>query len=233
MARKLSPLQSEINAELKAENGKRKSFTELEYRTNEDAMTLLSMKNGTYKFESSDLIDQMGEYRHFLRTVSQTTEAFFVKDIKEASSMAFGLQYKPLINEIADADYMFTGMTHFCPICGQTTETNDLQRKIDTWVHYCSMVKEYIKFIKDTFPNWDKMKRKDKAEVLKYWKLLANAPFAKLQTPFLSLFIDFIDNYDLHQGSEAKAKALLTLNLPSITTIEIARDVTTYSSLSK
>lgn len=234
MAKKLSHLQREINAELKAENGKRKSFTELEYRTNEDAITLLSMKDGTYKFESSDVIDHMGEYRQFLRIISQTTEEFFVKDIKEATARAFGIQHNPLINEIADAAYMFKGMTNTCPECGHATEANDLQQKIDIWIHYCAMVKEYIKFIKDTFPNWDKMKPKEKDEVLHYWKLLANAPFSRQQAPFLSLFIDFIDNnYQLNQDKEAKANMLLRLNFPCITTIEIARDVTTYSSLNK
>lgn len=231
MARVLSDLQREINAELTALGGE--AFTEIKYRTNADAMTLLSMKDGSYKFASTNLLDQQAEYEQFLRLVSQTKDAFFVKDIKEAAARVFGLQYKPLINEIADVAYMFTGMTHSCPTCGQTHEADDIQGKIDTWVEYCSMVQEYIKFIKKTFPNWNKMKSKEKDGVLNYWKLLENAPFSQGQAPFLSLFFDFVDNYDLHQGKEAKAKALLALNLPRITTIEIARDVTTYSSLNK
>lgn len=153
--------------------------------------------------------------------------------IKEATSNALKIENQPLIDQIANNTYLFVNMSHKCPTCGHAAETNNIQRKIDSWAEYCSMVKEYIKFIKETFPNWDKMKTKEKTEVLKYWKLLANAPFAKLQAPYLALFIDFIDNYQLNQDKEAKAKALLTLNLPSITTIEIARDVTTYSSLSK
>lgn len=305
MAEVKSEAQKEITQDLAAIGSL--TFTELEYRTNQDAITLLAMKNETYVSELIDPIDRISEYQELLHAVakkkakkttkslpkliinavhaSSTAEAQKAIDqinalilalglqtdkvieimkeckeqplpiseafetvlkeklenakdinatiIKKKTAQALGLQHKSSINKIADAAYLLAGMTHPCHECGHTTNTNDLQRKIDTWAEYCSMLKEYIKFINVTFPNWDDMKPKDQAEVLKYWKLLANAPFAQLQAPFLLLFINFLESYKLHQDEEAKAKALLALNLPRITTIEIARDVTTYSSLSK
>ncbi len=220
-------IRKEINKELTALGGK--AFTEPEYRTHQDAMTLLSMKEGSYKFESSDSIDRMGEYRHFLRIISQTTEEFFVKDIKEATSRALGIQHKPLINEIADAAYMFTGMTHSCHECGHTTEADDMQAKIDSWVNYCSMVDKAIIAMKKFPKSWDDMKKKQKDEYLKPLKSIALAT----NDPMLNVILHFAENYGRHQGVRAQANALLVQQLPNITTYDIAKKVTTHTSLNK
>lgn len=220
-------IRKEINKELTALGGK--AFTEQEYRTHKDAMTLLSMKEGTYKFESSDLIDHMGEYQKYLRIVSQTTEDFFVKDVKEATSRALGIQHKPLINKIADAAYMFTGMTHSCHECGHAFETNDLQQKIDSWVTYCSMVDQTILAMKKFPKSWDNMKKKQKAEYLKPLKSIALAT----NDPMLNLILHFAENYGRNQGTRVKAKALLAQKLPNITTFDIANKVTIHTSLNK
>lgn len=153
--------------------------------------------------------------------------------IKTSTAKALGLHHQSTINKLACDAYLFFGMTNPCHECGYEYEVNDLQRKINAWAGYCQVVKESKHFIKKTFPQWGKMRPKEKTDIINSWKALASIPFMQSSAHNFSFFIDFIENYQLNQGEETKAKALLALNIPNITSIEIAREVTKYSSLSK
>lgn len=227
MAVPKSDIQKEINQDLIAENGK--VFSEVEFRNNKDAIILLAMKNGTYVSELTDPLEIAFEYRNYIRTVTQTTQAHDVLDIRSATARALGLQHKPLINQIADSAYLFAGMTYTCHECGHTTDTDDIQARIDTWVHYCTIIDKLIHSMRIQFPTWDKMSIKQKNQHIKPWKLLTNVA----NMPELNVLIHFLENFGMNQGALAKANVLLMQQLPNITTLEIAKAVTIHTSLNK
>jgi hypothetical protein len=79
MAKPLSKEQINVNADLAAIGGK--AFTELEYRTNEDAITLLAMKNGTFISELTDPIDRISEYQRLLHAVAKLRPTDTIKSL--------------------------------------------------------------------------------------------------------------------------------------------------------
>jgi hypothetical protein len=220
-------IRKQINQDLVAAGGN--AFSEHAYRNDDKAIKLLAMKKDTYVSTLTDPLEKAFEYRNYIRTVTQTTQAHDVEDIKNATKKALGLHHKPLIDQIADSAYLLTGMTHSCPECGHTESTNDLQQKIDIWIEYCSRVDKAVLAMAQFPKTWDKMKKKQKAEYLKPLKSIALAT----NDPMLNVILHFAENYGRHQGARAQANALLAQQLPNITTFDIAKAVTDHTSLNK
>ncbi|HEX5329984.1 hypothetical protein [Sulfuricurvum sp.] len=227
MAKVRSEIQKEINKDLVVMGGK--SFSAEEYEENEKAKKLLAMKNGTYVSELTDPLEIAFEYQNYIRTVTQTTQAHDVTEIRNATEKVLGLHNQPLIDQIADSAYLFTGMTYTCPECGHAIDSDDIQAKIDAWVLYCSMVDKAVLAMKEFPRTWNNMKKKQKAEYLKPLKSIALAT----NDPMLNVIIHFAENYGRHQAVRAQANALLAQQLPNITTFDIAKKVTNDTSLNK
>jgi hypothetical protein len=102
MAKPLSKEQININADLAVIGGK--AFTELEYRTNEDAITLLAMKNGTFISELTDPLDKISEYETLLHAVAKlrptNTIKSLVKFIIDAAHPSSATDRQQAINKI-------------------------------------------------------------------------------------------------------------------------------------
>jgi hypothetical protein len=227
MAKVRSGIQKEINKDLVDMGGK--AFSAEEYEDNDSAKKLLAMKNLTYVSALTDPLEKAFEYRNYIRSVTQTSQAHDVADIRNATTRTFGLHHKPLIDQIANSAYLLTGMTHTCPECGHTINSDDMQAKIDLWVEYCHIIDHSINRMKINFPTWEKMSKKQKNLHIKSWKSLAKV--ANMHE--LNVLIHFVENYGMNQGVLAKAKALLAQQLPNINTLEIAKAVTNLSSLNK
>lgn len=149
--------------------------------------------------------------------------------IKYLTAQALGLKDQSLIDKIACDEYLYVGMTNSCHECGHTIHIGDIQAKIDSWVLYCSRVDKAISAMNEFPKTWDKMKKKQKNEYLNPLKLIARAT----NDPTLNTILDFVENYGRNQGVRAQANALLALNLPNITTFEIAKEVTICTTLNK
>lgn len=149
--------------------------------------------------------------------------------IKKKTAEALGLHNQPLIDQIADSAYLLTGMTYTCHECGHTIEADDIQAKIDAWVLYCLRVDKAVLAMKEFPKTWNKMNKKQKAEYLEPVKLIALAA----NNPTLNVILHFAENYGRHQSVRAQANALLVLQLPNITTFDIAKKVTNDTSLNK
>ena len=101
----------------------------------------------------------------------------------------------------------------------------------DRWIEYCQMIDSAISFINNKFPTWNKMKKSEKNKYIEQLKLYQELDFLE-KNDKLDLYIDFLEHYTLHKnGSNAKSAFLLTLNLPKIDTIEIAKEVTKNSQI--
>jgi len=233
MARTLSDIQKAINAELKVLKPNRKASTELEFKNSVNLQKLVAMKNKDYTSELEDPIEQIFEYDALLSKVAKVS--FFqteLIDIMKSTSNILGIKHIPLLKIVRHRDYHDKcGVSNRCNSCGSLYNISALDIKIQSWIKYCSLVAQYITFIKNQFPNRTAYKKEEEAYI-ESLKALGEASFMT-GSHHLKEFLHFYTSYGLNQSRQAMAEYLLNQKLPNINTIEIALSVVKYSEFTQ
>lgn len=244
MAKKLNELQKSINSDL-VNNGL-KAYTELQYRTNKDAMTLLSMKDGSYISNQKEpaegdlkdklhyISDKSQEYNNYISSLANTI-AYNILEVQKWVSNIFQIEHQPLIEKIACRAYLGEmNSSYTCNECGAMIENKTKYVKsISDWIQFCNVVDHLNEFIKVAQPNWDKLAKKEKQEYINTLMILAQTRFMSQNNLPLNIVIYFLQNYQLNQVILAKAEWLLKYQLPNISDIETAKEVVHFTKLNK
>ena len=176
MAHKVTEIQSRINTDLNKLNKKKKAFTELEFRTDADAMKLLAMSDANY-VSDLDVYERIFELDSLLCKVAGSQDLDQI-EVQRCTAKALGLTYKELIRKIAHPDYRDKfDVSNTCGSCGSLYDVSDLERKIHNWKLYCQLVEQYIDYMNTHIP-----KGKSTAQSKKHLaslRELSEVPFIK------------------------------------------------------
>lgn len=219
MAIPMTTIEKQINADLKELNSE-KQFTELEFRTNPNAIKLLAMYEPNY-VSDLDPYESIFELDSLLCKVAGSQDLDQI-EINVSTANALGLTKKKLIKKIAHPDYREKcGVANTCGSCGSVYDMSDLDMKLKKWKWYCQLVEQYIDYMNEYLP-----KGKDTAPSKKHiasLKVLSEVPFIKnIQ---LDGFLYFYNTYGKNSRKKAKADFLLDLHMPNITDYDTALEV--------
>jgi hypothetical protein len=215
-------LIKQINKELLEYFPDANLIADVEFVSNKD---VAAIENTLKKFDGNfklleDLYKVVANRPPFTRLVEYPKIAQVVREL-------FGFKgnsNKSLINQLIDINYLST-------IIHPYEDVYPIRNDIESWIEYCKMIDSAISFINRKFPNWNKMKKAEKNQYIEQLKQYQELDFLE-KNDKLDLYIDFLEQYTLHKnGLNAKSAFLLTLNLPKIDTIEIAKDVTKNSQI--
>lgn len=147
-----------------------------------------------------------------------------------ATKMLFGIDNEALLQKVTHTEY---GV--YCEqdtITGEYYFDDKLQSKVDSWIKYCHSIDRCLQQYSIDQAIWSKS-AKNKREYKKYWKDFSQQPLILNDTNNIihtyNKFLD--DNYGLNQSTRAKAKFLLSLELPNISTYKIAKEIVETSEL--
>lgn len=138
-----------------------------------------------------------------------------IKNIKEL----FGINDEYMAKKLIHLNY-----TH-------SQYLDEYKEKIKLWSSYCEFVSNLIDFIQSSYPEWDKMSKKRKKEILTLHDILKNTYFKKNPEKLLEVE-NFLDNYGLNQKKTAKKEKLISFKFPKMTS-NIADKLLDISSKNK
>ena len=237
MARIKSKIQKKINAKIKEYNPESKAFEEVEFRDqhkdkNLNAIRLEALENGeSFLSEETSGLEKLFERE--LAYQEYTKSDGIDRNYLNAVSKVFGVEAPAsLLKKLMHHDYLPAEDYLISVELNQCTSSKPiLLQKIDLWIHYCALIDRIIQSTKIQFPNWNK-RNKAESEYINAFKLVNQSKLIE-DSKSLENIISFFDNYGFSQGKLAKAKYLLSLHLPKVTTLDIAKNIVTYSSLNK
>lgn len=216
----------------------RKAYTKQDFDNDVDLQeafeSFVSQKNFVLKDDFSNL-DEFQDYHH---TFLEKKGDNYFNDIDglrnsetiEYTQKLFKLTHRPTAKKIASEEYyeIYTsGFNIYVNDKGEEIQDTEIEEKIDKFHNLCINVDNSKKFINSYFPRWNNFSKKEKIEAKKEIKvLIANLKILRMDTKALEITYFFITKYNrLNQDTKIKADALLTLNLPKINNLSIAKEI--------
>lgn len=228
--------QKAINDILKLHSSKFPAFTELEFRKEGSSaykLEKLYMKTIDKALGQQEKLWASTNFYYLVyRTIVKSKkidryDEFDVGIYAARTSVAniFGLHNKLLIDELICMEYT---ETYYCDFYLES----EIYEKVSAWVDCCSFVNTLMKYLKEKYPQWSSLSKEEKRSISVY-ALMKETSFRDNSSQ-LQYIVDFLDQeYGLNQKSTAKAHCLLSLGLPKINTLAIAKKIEMYSSLTK
>lgn len=208
-------------------------LTEEDFAMNKDAVKLVELVTGFDENDNPNDYELMNNlYEALSKRVIKKIDLNYLSN-KRALIQIYEFkpnQAKALIETLLCGSFDYTEALYNCWDGEGNYRKSHLEKQLDSWVWYCKLVDEFIIYISDSFPTWSTMKRAEKDEYINKLKLSVVPSFIE-KNPSLLAYINFLETYGIHQSTKAKAEYLLSLNVVNISTIQVAKQVTTGSQL--
>lgn len=234
MAIQKSDEQKAINKILKLHSKKFPAFAESEFRKEGSSayeLEKLYMKTLDETLVGREKIWAIRNFNYLVYSTIVKSKNFDRDDELDVSMASartsvaaiFGLHNEQLIDKIVCMEYIEDYFSD------QYLES-ETYAKVSAWVDCCQFVNTLMKYLKKKYPKWSLMSKEEKRNISVY-DLMKETSFRDNSSQ-LQYIVDFLDqDYGLRQKSLAKAHCLLSLKLPNINTLAIAKKVEQYSSL--
>lgn len=222
----LTTAQKELNCLLKKEGFY--TFTANEYQSDPHAVELLKRYSTKASQTSLPILNTLLYLQTALQYKKIPNSPMTMQTSIEyyATKSLFGLNNDVLIHKIMYQDYAQAIYQDASGACHFDTA---LQSKVDTWIQESKYIELYFKQYKMDKALWSANPAGRRC-YLDEWKKLCMKPLFN-DTHLVQGYVHFLEQkYGLNQKLTCKAKILLNQSLPNITSLSIAKEITTSTS---
>lgn len=204
------------------------TFTASDYVKHDDAIKLLNL----YEASKTDFVKKFSFdlyiYKRLgYKKISSSSINIDSELDKLAVTILLGLTNETVEEKIMDEEYSEALSQDED---GHYSFDSRLQSKVNSWVDYCKQIDLCFAQYEEDENQWSKS-AKDKSLYKQQWNQLSKKALFKNDS-IVAFYNNFLDqNYGLNQKVKAKADYLLTLNLPNVNSLAIAKKIVETSKL--